>query len=188
MPRRSSGVGPQTQVNPLKPDATRWFTEVVNPHGPALRAYLCAQFPLVADVDDLVQESLLRVLSAREKGQVTSAKALLFAIGRNLALDAMRRRRLIAFEPISEIDRFSSFTDNIDVVESVSHQQELLLLRQAISLLPQLCQQVLTLRTAYGLSQRQIAERLVISENTVEKQLSKGLRLCVAFFAERGMP
>ena len=188
MPRILSGVRPQTRVNPLKSDANRWFTEEVNPHGPALRAYLRAQFPLVADVDNLVQDSLLRVLSAREKGRVTSAKALLFAIGRNLALDAMRRRRLIVFEPISEIDYFSPILDATDVVESVSHQQELALLRQAISLLPQLCRQVVTLRTACGFSQREIAERLAISENTVEKQLGKGLRLCAAFFAERGMP
>lgn len=142
----------------------------------------------MVDVDDLVQESLLRVLNAHARGQVTSARALLFAIGRNLALDAMRRRRIVVFEPISEVERFVRFADNVDIVESVSHQQELALLRQAISLLPSPCRQVITLRTAYGFSQRQIAERLAISENTVEKQLAKGLRLCAAFFAERGMP
>jgi RNA polymerase sigma-70 factor (ECF subfamily) len=47
---------------------------------------------------------------------------------------------------------------------------------------------VFTLRAVYGLSQREIAARLAISENTVEKQMSKGLRRCEEFFAARGLP
>jgi RNA polymerase sigma-70 factor (ECF subfamily) len=175
-------------VNPLKSDATRWFTEELNPHGPALRAYLLTQFPSLSDVENLVQESLMRVLGAWEKGRIESAKALLFAIGRNLALDTLRRQRVVSFEPLTESSPSAVFSDDTDVVELVSRRQELALLRQAIELLPPRCRQVVTLRIALGCSQRQIAERLSISENAVEKQLANGIRLCAAYFSERGMP
>lgn len=165
-----------------------WFTAEVQPHGAALRAFLLARYPSLADVDDLVQECLVRVLRVHEQEPVTSPRGLLFATARNLALDQMRRQRVIAFEPITEVADSSVFRDNANVAETVSQRQEFELLTQAIQSLPERCRQVFTLRTAYGLSQRQIAEELGISENTVEKQMSKGLRRCTEFFARLGLP
>lgn len=172
------------------PDAetNRWFTEHVQPHAPALRAFLLARYPSLPDVDNLVQECLVRVLRAHEREPVLSPRGLLFATARNLALDQMRRQRVIAFEPMTEIADSSVFIDTVNVAETVSQQQEFALLTQAIQSLPERCRQVFTLRTAYGLSQREIAERLGISENTVEKQMAKGLRRCTEFFARLGLP
>jgi RNA polymerase sigma factor (sigma-70 family) len=164
-----------------------WFVNEVQPHGPTLRAYLVARFPSLPDVDDLVQECMVRVLRVREKTPVDAPKALLFATARNLAIDTLRRQRVIAFEPITEITDPSVFTDTIDVAEIVSKQQEAALLTQAIQTLPEKCRQVFTLRVAFGLSQREICERLGISENTVEKQLAKGVRRCGEFFVSRGI-
>ncbi len=160
----------------------------MQPHGPALRGYLLARYPTLPDVDNVVQECLVRVLRAREAGPVESPRGLLFVIARNLALDAVRRQKVIAFEPMTENPDSSVYGDATDVVETVSKQQELSLLTEAIQTLPERCRQVFTLRTAYGLSQREIAQKLGISENTVEKQMGKGIRLCTEFFALRGLP
>jgi RNA polymerase sigma-70 factor (ECF subfamily) len=46
----------------------------------------------------------------------------------------------------------------------------------------------MTLRVAYGLSQREIAAQLGITENTVEKQMGNGIRRCTEFFARLGLP
>lgn len=175
-------------VLPRNAEQTRWFTEHVQPHGPALRAFLLARYPSLPDVDNLVQECLVRVLRAHEREPVHSPRGLLFATARNLALDQMRRQQVITFEPMTEISDSSVFTDNANVAETVSQQQEFALLTQAIQSLPERCRQVFTLRTAYGLSQREIAAKLGISENTVEKQMSKGLRRCTEFFARLGLP
>ncbi len=169
-------------------DLSAWFAAEVQPHGLALRGYLLARYPSLPDVDDLVQECLVRVLRAREAGPVASPKGLLFAVARNLALDTVRRQKVIAFEPMTENPDSSVFKDSTDVVETISKQQEFALLTQAIQTLPERCRQVFTLRTAYGLSQREIAEKLGISENTVEKQMGKGIRRCTEFFAQRGLP
>jgi len=163
-------------------DQTRWFADEVQPHECALRAFLVAHFPAITDVDDLVQDAFARVLRAHQAGPVTSPRGLLFATARNLALDNLRRRQVISFEPMQENDHSSVFMDVIDVAESVSKRQELELLTEAIQELPDRCRQVFTLRAVYGLSQRDIAEKLSISENTVERQLSKGLRRCGEFF------
>ena len=51
-----------------------------------------------------------------------------------------------------------------------------------------LSMRLLTLRKIYGLSQRQIAQQLDISENTVETQVANGMRRCAAFLARHGLP
>ncbi|MBI2497428.1 MAG: RNA polymerase subunit sigma-24, partial [Opitutae bacterium] len=43
-------------------DFARWFAEEVQPHEPALRAWLRNRFPTLVDPDDLVQESYARLL------------------------------------------------------------------------------------------------------------------------------
>jgi RNA polymerase sigma factor (sigma-70 family) len=170
------------------PSPADWFSAEVQPHAAALRAWLLARYPSLPDVDNLVQECLVRVLRAHERTPVRAPRALLFATARNLATDHLRRQRVIAFEPITEIADSSVFTDSINVAETISQRQEFDLLTQAIQSLPARCRQVFTLRTAYGLSQREIAQRLGISENTVEKQMGKGLRRCAEFFAQLDRP
>jgi len=166
---------------------TVWYTREVQPHRESLRAFLVARYPALTDVDDLVQECVLRVLHARVKAPIESPRGLLFAIARNLAIDALRRQRLVVFEPLTEARTAVNLPDSDDVAETVSKQQEIALLTQAIQALPERCRQVLTLRVAFGLSQREIARRLGISENTVEKQLAKGSRRCAEYFAGRGL-
>ena len=170
------------------PDQRAWFAEHVEPHEAALRNFLKAQYSSLTDVDDLVQETFLRVLRAHAVSPVESPRGLMFATARNLALDALRRRQVVAFEPMAENPESPVYMDVIDTAETVSKRQELELLTEAIQALPDRCRQVFTLRAVYGLSQREIAEKIGISENTVEKQMGKGLRRCGEFFARRGLP
>jgi RNA polymerase sigma-70 factor (ECF subfamily) len=166
----------------LEIEIDEWFKSEVLPHAGTLASWLRARYPMLADVDNMVQDCLVRVYRTRASGPVPAPKALLFTVARNLALDAVRRQKIVSFEPITEELPSFVFTDGIDVVETVSKQQEIELLTEAIRTLPERCRQVVTLRTAYGLSQREIAARLGISENTVERQMSKGIRRCSEFF------
>ncbi len=168
------------------PETSRWFATEVQPHRPALRAWLLARFPTLPDVDDIVQESLSRLVQAREVSPIRSARALLFTTARNLALDAVRRQRVVPFESMEATTDPSVFTDRDDVVANVSKQQELELLTKAVQSLPDRVRQIFTLRTAYGLTQKQIAARLGVSESTVEKQMAHGIRRCAQFFARGG--
>ena len=164
-------------------ETSRWFETEVQPHRPAVRAWLLARFPTLPDVDDLVQDACVRLLRAHEAGPIRSTRALLYTAARNLALDAVRRQKVISFESLTDIDDSSVLADSTDVIATVSKQQELELLTRAIQTLPERCRQIFTLRTAYGLTQKQIAVQLGVSESTVEKQMAQGIRACAAFFA-----
>ncbi len=161
-----------------------WFTKEVLPHGPALHAWLRVRFPTLGDADDLVQESYIRLLKARETGSIASPRAFLFATARNLALNQLRHLRLLQPEVLTETTVSTVLDDGAGIPESIARAEDLQLLIAAIQSLPERCRQVLTLRKIYGLSQKEVAARLGIAEHTVEAQGGIGLRKCVEYFRQ----
>lgn len=171
------------------PDAeqSRWFSEEVHPHEPALRAYLRGSFPTLQDIDDLVQEAYARLLRARNAGEVGHPRAYLFATARNAALDLFRRGKIVSIEGIAEIEQLSVLDAGPDAAEQASHDQEIDLLRDAIGSLPSRCREILTLRRLHGRSHREIAQALGISEHTVNAQLAIGVLRCRQYLKAHGV-
>jgi RNA polymerase sigma-70 factor (ECF subfamily) len=171
----------------LPVEELQWFDTEVRPCEPALRAYLQKRFPALSDHDDLVQEAYLRLLRARREGRVTSAKAFLFTVTRNLAIDMFRRRRSSAHEPISEVLDQPPLEEPIDFVTAAERQHRLDVLLEAVVALPERCRIVMMLRHLDGLSYKEIAEQLGISANTVRVHMVKGVKDCTAYFRKHGL-
>lgn len=168
-------------------ETARWFDEEVRPHALELRAWLRARFPSLADADDLVQESYLRVLRARGKGTIENTRAFLFTTARNVALDLVRRNQAVTTEALVNAGPSSVIEESQDVAEWVSRTQEIEILHEAIRALPARCQEIVTLQRIHGLSNRAIAELLGISINTVNAQMVIGLMRCRTYLSERGV-
>jgi len=151
-----------------------------------LRAWLRSRFASQTDIDDIVQEAFVRVLKARASGEVRSPRAFLFVTARNIALMQLRHRAVAREDSLTESELWDILDESVDVPQAVARAQELELLTRAIQSLPGRCREVFTLRTAYGLTQRQIADKLGVSLSTVEKQFAQGIRLCAIFFANGG--
>lgn len=166
-------------------DSAKWFAQEVQPHEPALRAVLHKSFA-GSDVDDLVQESLIRTWKARTKGPVESGRNFLFAVARNAVRDLIRRRSTSKAIPVTENERLDVLEDKPGVADIVSRQQELELLEEAVRALPERCREVFLLRKIQGMSQREIASRLRITENTVESLVAKGARRCADYVRAKG--
>lgn len=165
----------------------RWFASEVHSHDLQLKSYLRGSFPYVRDVDDVVQESYLRVWRRHLAQPIVSAKAFLFQVARNLAMDVIRHNRA---SPITEA--LDSVTlpvgeEHPGVVEGVCVNEEVDLLCDAITALPPRCREIVVLRKIKGVSQKEIASKLGLSESTVQVQASRGLRRCAEFLRERGV-
>lgn len=165
----------------------RWFLEEVQPHEPALRAYLRQHFPSLADIDDLVQESYARLMRARLAGKVAEARPYLFVTARNAACDQLRRRQVISISSLAEIEGLSVVEDRPATGEAVARAQEIEILRDAIAALPTRCRQVITLCKLYGLPRREVAEQLGISENTVNAHVAAGVLRCRDYLRAHGL-
>jgi RNA polymerase sigma-70 factor (ECF subfamily) len=174
-------------MNPTELNA--WLAKEVLVHERALRGYLGRFFKNVADVEDVVQETYARLLSLNDAASsaVRNWHAFLFTSARNVALDRIRRARVVSLDALAEMGSADVLDQAPPADEALNARQELALLSEAIASLPDRCREVLTLRKLYGLPQREIAQRLNITESTVEKHVAHGVRLCAErMFARRG--
>jgi RNA polymerase sigma factor (sigma-70 family) len=165
----------------------RWFAEEVQPHEPALRAYLQARFPSLPDHDDIVQETYTRLLRTKDAGGVRYTKAFLFTAARNVAFDLFRRRGASPTEAVTDLAELAVLAEQPGAAEQVDQRYELEVLADAVRALPDRCRQVIMLRYLDSLSYKEIALQLSISPETVKVHMAKGMRRCAAFFAERGL-
>lgn len=164
-------------------DREAWFVRDVLPHEGALRGYLSRFFAQSADVEDVLQDTYVRLitLSADERTRIRSPHAFLFTTARNVALDRLRKQRVVSLETMAELEEATVIDESPGAYEVINTRQEIALLNRSLACLPERCRQVLTLRKIYGLSQKEIAARLKITENTVEKHISNGMRLCATY-------
>jgi len=147
----------------------------VQPHAAALRAYIKNAFPSVSsEADDVVQDSLLRAWLVRAKAPVQSMRGLLYKIARYRAIDVVRRSKRVSVEPQESFDQVLGAEE--EAPDWVDREEKVRLLAQAIDGLPARCREVLVLRKLRCIPQREVAQRLGISEKTVEAQLSRGIK------------
>src|SRR5258706_12044929 len=133
-----------------------------------------------------MQEAYARLIRAHGAGTIVSPKAFLFHAARNIALNQIRHRGYTHPGTGTECD-ISSVPDGAESVPAtVARAEDINLLIDAIQSLPERCRQIFTLRKIYGLSQKEIAARLGISEHTVEVQGSIGVRKCADYFRRHG--
>jgi RNA polymerase sigma factor (sigma-70 family) len=165
-----------------------WFSDKVQPHESGLRNWLRLRFSWLTDVDDLIQESYVKIVRAKREGGVNGdARSYLFQTAKNAAFDRARRNQVVAIESVARIDRLLVLVDEPNASETLSRDQELEILAQAIEALPERCRLIVKLQKFRGLSYQEIAQLLGISVNTVNAQVQKAMRLCRDYLEQHGV-
>ncbi|MBB3773927.1 RNA polymerase sigma-70 factor (ECF subfamily) [Angulomicrobium tetraedrale] len=136
------------------------------------------------DAADATQETFLRMIEVPQSTIIENPQAYLFQVAKSVARAASARRaaetRLFAPE-----DAGSVITDDTPGPERiVLGRQQLLLMATAIEQLPNRCQEVFILSRLHGLANGEIALRLGISRNMVEKHIIRALLQCRKVRAE----
>lgn len=168
-------------------DPRDWFRDQIHAHDRQLRGWLQRQFPKVRDIEDLVQESYLRVWRRHLERPVDSAKAFLFRVARHLAIDDLRRRRTATTESLGDLADLPVMVEAPDAAESLCYEEKIELLAAAFLKLPARCRTIMTLRKLKGQSVRDIAATLAITEGTVDHQITRGTHLLRAYLEGKGV-
>jgi len=173
------GNGNEGEVPVLSKNDERYLLQALEIEG-VLRACLYRYTRNNSDVDELLQEVYARLLvsGSSNEPEVRSVRAFALTIARNVAFDWLRHRQVVPIELVADLEALEVLDEGEQIEEIVNSHQELAMLVKAIQGLPDRCRQVFTLRKVYGYSQKEIALRLNISENTVEQHLTKAARRC----------
>ncbi len=163
-----------------------WLARQVLPHEPALRAWLTRWRLQDLLVDDVVQEAYA-VLAARESvDDIRNPRNYLFQTARSIILMHLRRSRVVSIRAVEDMERIAAPAEEPTPEQQVSDREELHQLARAIADLPEMGRQALTLRIIDGLSQREVGERMGISENAAQKHIARSIHLLMDLFGRGG--
>src|SRR6476659_5303125 len=154
-----------------------WLGRNVLPHEPALRAWLRRRRLEGLEIDDVIQETYTRLIAADSVAHIRDAKSYAFQIAGSVVVDHLRRLKVVSFASVSDLDQFDMPSDEPSPERQVIDREELHRLAAFIAALPARVRDVFTLRRVYGLSQREVAQRLGLAESTVEKHMARGFLL-----------
>lgn len=161
------------------------FESFFEANRPALVAFLRRRTANEADAEEIAQDSYVRLLGYGygDSRPPPVWRALLYRIASNLAVSHFRMRSTRRLDRQQGLDGLELVSDSPSQERVVAAQQELLLVRQALTALPPKCRKVFMLSRAHHKSYPEIAQLCGISVKMVEKHISKALgalRLAVA--------
>jgi RNA polymerase sigma factor (sigma-70 family) len=163
-----------------------WLGRHVLPHEAALRVWLSRRRVPGLEVDDVIQETYSRLLTAASVEHVRNPKAYAFQTAGSVLIDHFRRLKVISITAVSNFEQLQVGSDEPSPERQTIDRDELYRLAEAITALPESVREVLRLRRIEGLSQREVSERLGIPENTLEKRMARAHILLLRSFQEGG--
>jgi len=158
-----------------------WFCREVLPLEGALTQFIRRNWRVPADVVDLRQDIYERALSGARSGIPTHTRHYLFTVARNHLINRAKRGQIVSFELVADMASFDAEYDRFGTERQLNAREELRRAQAGLEQLPPRCREVVRLRKVEGLSTRETADRLGISINTVEKQMTQGMRALVDF-------
>ena len=165
---------------------TQWFLRNILPHEPALRGWLARHRPMGLEADDIIQEAYAILADLETVDDIRFPRAYLFQVARSVITRHVRRARVVSIQTIDDLSQLGHADEGPSPERIAIDRDQLRRLAEAIGSMPAKTQEAFVLRRVDGLSQREISVRMAVSENTVEKHISRGLKLLIDWFGHGG--
>lgn len=140
-----------------------------------------------ADIEDIVQETFVKSFEAGQQQEIRHPRAFMLKTARHLALNFVGRSEQRLVDAAEELEAWDSLASGSCVESEVDSQERFLHFCRAVRELPLQCRRAFILKKVYGLSQREIADYLGITESTVEKHIARGTLDCWSYLEVRGL-
>ena len=163
-----------------------WLARNVLPHEPAIRAWLRKRPVAGLEIDDIIQETYARLSTLASVEGIHHPRSYIFRTAHSVLVTFIRKSRVISIRAFAQFEEDSLVDDEPGPEAIAIDRDELSRLGRAIAELSPRIREVFVLRRVEGLSQREVAKQLGLSENTVEKHMGSGLRRLAEFLANDG--
>jgi RNA polymerase sigma factor (sigma-70 family) len=169
----------------------RWFIDEILPHESAL---LQAALRIERNADaahDLVRDVYARLYALDDWGAIERPRHYALTMVRNLALERLRRSKLVSVEQLPDTDVFDVADDSPSQFRILAARDMMARVSSAMDDMPERCRSALILRRFENRSAKEAAKALGISISTLEKRLARAIFLlsCVVgpVFADTDM-
>lgn len=163
-----------------------WIAEHVLPFEGLMRGWLAKRNRGNLEVDDIIQETYAILAELDSVGDIRSPKNYAFQVANSVIQSHLRRAQIVSIQSLTDIEPYRLPQDGVTPEREASDRHDLKITIEFISALPARCRKVLVLKRLHGLSYKEIADDLKISEVAVEKLLAKGTRLLMDAFGRGG--
>ena len=163
-----------------------WLSRAVLPHEPALRAWLKRKRVIDLDIDDIVQEAYAKLAALESVAAVRDPRTYVFQVAYSIVVSHVRRSRIVSIRAMEDVEELGTVLPQTSPERQLEDRDELNRLAAAIAALPPRCRETRLLRRVEGLSQRETAKRLGVSEKAVEKNMARSLRALMDIFGRGG--
>lgn len=157
-----------------------WFCSQVLPLERALTAFIRRNWRETSEVTDLRQEVYERALIGAQSGLPHHTSGYLYTIARNHIANRARRAKIVSFDLVADFNSGSHF-GTFEPEPALIARDELRRAMRGLEQLPPRCREVVQLRKLEGLTTKEVAERMGVGVDTVEKQLTLGVRALADF-------
>lgn len=143
-----------------------------------MRAFIMRmRLPQDLDIDDVVQETYSKLAAMESVDDIRNPRTYIFSIARMIVLMHIRRSKVVSIRAVDNIETYPIAADEPSPEQQVSDREQLHLLGLAVSELPDPSRKAFQLRMIDELSHREIAERMGMTENAVQKNIAKSIGL-----------
>jgi len=167
-------------------ERAHWLARNVLPHEPLIRARLRKVYVADLDIDDVIQEMYTRILSVPNMDLIRYPRQYAIQTAKAIIIDHLRRSQVIAIDSCGSLEQFDAAMPETSVEERLEFRDEIQEVANVLAQLPKVCQETLILRRVEGLSQKEAAQRLGVSEKKAEYYLARGALLLVNSFGRGG--
>jgi RNA polymerase sigma-70 factor (ECF subfamily) len=170
----------------MNQDIINWLTVHLLPFEAELRLRLRRVCAGAADVDDVVQDVYCKVMQMDELAHVTDPRGYLVQMAKNIVTDRVRRDAVVNIEIMANLSELDISDDRPGPERIVFGRAELRWVMGLIAKLPDRCREVFRARRIHGLSQKETAESLGVTEKAVEYETTKGMELISDMMKRQG--
>lgn len=151
-----------------------------------LRRYLSRFFSSKHDIEDVLQEAYVKAIESEKSNEITAPKAFLYKVSKNLAINYHKSAARRLTDYIEDFEEAENIASGPSLEHQVEQEYRLARFCDAVKLLPPQCRRVFVLKKVYAIPNIEIAKRMGISINTVNKHLSKGTLMCQKYLEHKG--
>lgn len=162
-----------------------WVSREVLPHEGSVRRWLARRWGSAIDADDVIQETYCRISALVSVEHVENGRAYFFRTAQSVVIDGARRAKVANGAALTETEWWSVIDQKPLPDRQVEALQELERVDGLLGKLSWTCRRVIELRRIHGLSQKETARQLGVSENVVENHVTRGLKRVLKAMAEQ---